>query len=140
MTTFVPLALLLLLVAPAALAQTGARLMLEAFPRELTLVTATDANFLQGGHTQSNDESFRLSIYESSGRVRLQPGVFESPRVGWDFTYLELNSTDPRLPEQLVDQSVGFAFPIAKSGDWVIAGSVGVGYAGDTPFGDGDAW
>lgn len=131
---------LLTLVAPRVFAQTGARLLLEAFPRELTLVTNTDANFLQGGHAQDGDESFRLSVYESSGRVRLKPGVFESPRIGWDFTYLELNSTDPRLPEQLVDQSVGFAFPIAKSGDWVIAGSVGFGYAGDTPFGDGDAW
>ena len=131
---------LLTLAAPAAFAQTGARLLLEAFPKELTLVTNSDANFMQGGHTQENDESFRLSVYESSGRVRLKPGVFESPRVGWDFTYLELNSTDPSLPEQLVDQSVGAAFPIAKSGDWVFAGSIGAGYAGDTPFGDGDAY
>ena len=131
---------LFLLASPAALAQTGARLLLEAFPRELTLVTDTDATFLEGGHAQDGDESFRLSVYESSGRLRLKPGVFESPRVGWDLTYLELNSTDARLPEQLTDQSVGFAFPIAESGDWVFAGSVGVGYAGDTPFGDGDAW
>lgn len=141
---FIPATLLccglLTLAAPAARAQTGARLLLEAFPKELTISTSTDATFLQGGHTQSNDESFRLSIYESSGRVRLHPGVFESPRVGWDVTYLELNSTDPRLPEQLVDQSAGAAFPIAKYGDWVLAGAVGVGYAGDTPFGDGDAW
>jgi hypothetical protein len=132
--------LLLSLLAPAAHAQTGARLLLEAFPKELTISTTTDANFMQGGHTQENDESFRLSVYESSGRVRLQPGAFESVRVGWDFTYLELNTTDDSLPEQLVDQSVGVAFPIAKYEDWVLAGSIGVGYSGDTPFGDGDAF
>lgn len=135
------LAAMLLAFSPAAsFAQTGARLLLETFPKERTLETTTDANFMEGGHTTKNDEPFRLSVYESSGKVRLQPGVFESPRVGWNFTYLELHSTDDSLPEQLVDQSVGFAMPLGKWEDWVFALGVGVGYAGDTPFSDGDAW
>ncbi len=96
-------------------------------------------NFLEGGQTDDG-EDFRLSVYESAGRVRLTPGVFESPRVGWEATYLELNSTDPSLPEQLVNTSAGFAMPLGKTGDWVFALGVGAGYAGDTPYDDGDAW
>lgn len=135
------LAVLFCALCPAAsLAQTGARLLLETFPKERTLESVNDVNFMQGGHTTENEEPFRLSVYESWGKVRLQPGVFESPRVGWNFTYLELHSTDDALPERLVDQSVGFATPLAKTGDWVFALSVGVGYAGDSPFSDGDAY
>lgn len=124
----------------AALAQSGARLLLEPFPKEQAVDISADGYFLDNGHTQEADEDFSLRVYESLGRVRLKPGDVASPRVGWEFLYLDLDTDDPSLPDQLVDQSVGFATPIAKSGDWVFALSAGFGYAGDTPFGDGDAW
>src|SRR5207247_9999835 len=77
---------------------------------------------------------------EAQGRWRVQPGNRISPRIGWDATFIDLHTDFAGLPDQLTDQSVAIAMPIAKYGDWIVGASVGIGYAGDAPFGDGDAW
>ena len=68
------------------------------------------------------------------------PGEVASPRVGYDFKYLDIDSTIVRLPNRLVDMSVGVATPVGKIDDWVFAVQASVGYAGDSFFGDGNAY
>lgn len=131
-----------LLAAPAALAQTNSALLIAPFPKDETVVAEASALFLEGGHIaeSDNDEDFQLGVYNSVGRVRLIPGELKSPGIGYDFTYLDLDTGFDGLPERLVDQSVALGFPIAQVDDWILAAGVGLGYAGDGGFGDGDAW
>ena len=138
-----PLALVALAIVcfcSAARAQTGPRLLLKPFPKEQAIDAHGDALLLDQGHVKESDEDFRLSFYESQGRWRVLPGNLISPRIGWDVKYLDLETSHPGLPEQLTDQSLGVAMPVAKFGDWIVGTSLGVGYAGDSPFSDGDAW
>lgn len=125
-----------------ASAQTNSGLLVTPFPKQETHVSETTALVLEGGHIAESDvdEDFQLGVYTSTGRFRLIPGKLESPRVGYDFTYLDLDTSFDGLPERLVDQSVAVGFPVGKTGDWLFGASVGVGYAGDGGFGDGDAW
>src|SRR2546423_12130674 len=68
-------------------AQTGASLMLKPFPRDEVVDAHADGFFENGGHTQGSNDSFRLGIYETEGRFRLNPGELTSPRVGYSFTW-----------------------------------------------------
>lgn len=128
------------LLAGRAGAQTGAALILKPFPKEQALESSAEGLFLNGGHTQRSNDSFQLSSYNTAGRIRIQPGELTSPRIGFDFSFLDLDTSNSALPRQLVDQSIAIARPIGKFGDWIVGLSIGVGYAGPTPFGDGNAW
>ena len=132
----------LLLGASAAVAQTNSALLIAPFPKEETVVAEASALVLESGHIAESeiDEDFQLSIYSSTGRFRLIPGELKSPRIGYDFTYLDLDTRFAGLPRRLVDQSVAVGFPVAQVDDWIFGASVGVGYAGDGGYGDGDAW
>src|SRR5688572_2462473 len=124
-----------------ARAQTGAQLLLEPFPKELTLDASADVYLYENGHGKRNEADFRLSILETDGRFRLTPGDVASPRLGYAAKYLDLDTTIPGLPDRLVDMSVGGATPVGKVfDDWVVGVSAGVGYAGDSFFGDGNGY
>src|SRR3954463_14251732 len=126
--------------APAS-AQTGSELLLKPFPKELRYDNQTDISFAENAHSKEAPGSdFQLSTYETMGRVRLNPGDVASPRFGYAFKYLDLDSNIRGLPERLVDMSVGVATPVAKIDPWVIAVQASVGYAGDSFFGDGNAY
>ncbi len=135
-------AFLLGFVASQVSAQTNSALLVAPFPKEQVVNAEAGATFLEGGHIaeSDNDEDFRLSIYGASGRFRLQPGELKSPRIGFDFTYLDIDSSFDGLPERLADQSVAVGVPVGQVGDWIFGASAGGGYAGDGGFGDGDAW
>jgi hypothetical protein len=131
----------LLLGAPAAaMAQTNAGLLLEQFPTEKAVDADAEAIFLESGHAQETDEAFQLRVYNARGKFRVVPGERASPRIGYDFTFLDLDTDVPGLPERLSDQSLAAAFPVGKYEDWIFGASVGLGYAGDGGFDDGDAW
>ena len=123
-----------------ARAQTGPTLLLKPFPKEQAIDGRADALVLDRGHTKATDDVFDLSMFESQGRWRVIPGNLISPRIGWDFTFIDIDTTFAGVPDQLTDQSLGIAMPVAKFGDWIVGASLGLGYAGDTPFSDGDAW
>jgi hypothetical protein len=129
-------------VASPLLAQTNSALLIAPFPKEQLVHAEAGALFMEGGHIAESgvDEDFRLSMYGSVGMFRLNPGQLESPRIGYEFTYLDLDSSFSGLPDQLLDQSVAIGFPIAKYDEWILGASVGAGYAGDSFFGDGDAY
>ena len=141
-----PLAALLaaLLVCASAQAETGPALLLKPFPKE-RFIDASGGGFLMldAGHVKQADESARLSFFESTGRVRVIPGSLISPRIGWDIQYIDLDLGSGAvgdLPAQLTDQSVGIAFPIAKIDEWVMGLSLGLGYAGASPYGESGSW
>src|SRR5690349_7831717 len=98
--------------APAS-AQTGSELLLKPFPKELRYDNQTDLSFAENAHSKEAPGSdFQLSTYESEGRIRLNPGDVASPRLGYDFKYLNLDTNIRGLPDRLVDMSVGFATPV----------------------------
>src|SRR4051812_10398533 len=125
--------------APVA-AQTGPELLLKPFPKEAQIEATASATIQDSGHAQKSDAEFKLGIYESEGRLRLFPGEEASPRIGYSITYMDMDSAIAGLPRRAIDQSVSFAMPIGKYEDWVFGLSVGVGYAGDSFFGDGDGY
>ncbi len=61
-------------------------------------------------------------------------------RLGYAVDYLGINSDDARLPGQLWDQSVAAGFSFGQVDGWAPAFTIGGGYSGDTPYGDGSAW
>src|SRR3989442_13229492 len=85
-------------------AQTGPTLLLKPFPKEQAIDAGADALFFDPGHTKRGDDGFRLSMYEAQGRWRVQPGNLISPRIGLDFTFLDIDTKFPGLPDQLADQ------------------------------------
>jgi hypothetical protein len=125
--------------APAS-AQVGPELLIKPFPKDVPLEASASAAFLNKGHARGTDADFQLSVYKAEGRYRLTAGEEASPRVGFSFTYLDMDSDIIGLPQRAIDQSVGVALPIGKIDDWIFGLSVGVGYAGDSFFGDGDAF
>jgi hypothetical protein len=121
-------------------AQTGPALLVEPFPKEQFIDTRGGYLLPDAGHVKGSDEGIRLSFYEATGRVRVIPGNLISPRIGWDLEYIDVDTRSDLLPGQLTDQSVGIAFPVAKVSEWIFGVSLGVGYAGAAPYGEGDAW
>jgi len=127
--------------AASGLAQTGPALLLKPNLSETEALEARgDAIFLQQSSTSNSGADFRLSVVEWSGRFREQRENF-IPRVGWDLTYLDVNTKDPSIPDKgLTDVSLAAGFELGTYSGWLTGLTVGVGYAGDTPFGEGDAW
>src|SRR6267142_6442466 len=130
----------LFLAASTTFAQSGPTLLIKPWPKEQFIESSIDALFFFDSTIKENGDRYNLDVYESIGRIRLLPGNIASPRIGYDFTYLDISSDDPRLPRHLSDQSIGAGFAFAKFEGWIAGATLGVGYAGDTPFGDGGAW
>lgn len=124
-----------------AVAQTGAGLVLRPWrsenePGQLQ----ARAVFVSKGHTKNTDAKFQMRHYNASGRWRPEVGRDHTTSFGAELDYFNLTSTDPAIPERLMDQSVAGAFLLTDPGEhrslWLV---VGVGYAGGNPFGDDQA-
>jgi hypothetical protein len=132
-------ALLLLVVVEVARAQTGATMLVKPLMDEKeTWESHGDALFIGNGET-SNNENFQMNVVEYQGRLREVKEPF-IPRIGWDLTYLDINGDDPALQQDLIDVSVGAGLDFGVHGNWQWAAAIGGGYAGNTPFGESDAW
>jgi hypothetical protein len=87
-----------------------------------------------------------LSIFRSTGRFRLDPDASYNPTIGYEFVNYQIGSSDAALPDDLTDVSIAFGgsfgdVDLGESiGEWQMGYTVGLGYAGTTPFNDGDAW
>src|SRR5687767_7241930 len=92
------------LTAANALAQSGPSLLIKPWPKEQFIESSTDALFFFDSTIKDNGGEYNLRTYESIGRIRLLPGNIASPRIGYEITYLDINSDDPRLPRHLSDQ------------------------------------
>ena len=74
-----------------ARAQSGAGLLLKPWATDQAVETTTDSYFLNAEHSAGGD-SLQLSEYDATGRFRIQPGNLVSPRIGYDFTFLNSSS------------------------------------------------
>lgn len=124
-----------------ALAQTGPALLAKPWTDKNEVFDGrADAYFYEAGHAKGYDDSFRLDTYESQGRARLIPGNEISPRVGYNFLFLDAHTNAPRLHRQITDASIALGTGIAKWDTWVAGVTLGLGYAGTSAFGQSDAW
>ena len=80
-----------------------------------------------------------MSFYEASGRFREERERF-IPRLGFDLTYYHFDSSNPTIPKELTDTSFAAGIELGKFYDWRSGFTAGIGYAGDTPFGQSNAW
>lgn len=133
-------AALLLVCAPVAYSQTGPDLLLAPFPKELKLDANAYAAFRENGHAKDIDGDLRMEVFETKGRFRINPGDVASPRIGYSFTFLNIDSSIAGMPERLIDQSIGLAMPVYDMDGWIIGFSAAIGYSGDSFFGDGDGF
>lgn len=131
---------------PSVLAQTDASMRLVPWPggqqgqvKAEAFVTPTQVDLTGGADVD-------LAILTSSGRFLLDPDASYQPTVGYEFVQYEIGSSDAALPDDLTDVSVAFGGSLGDIelgrtlGDWQLGYTVGLGYAGVTPFNDGDAY
>ena len=124
------------LFAARAAAQTGAELLVRPFPEDENFEFNSSAAFQATGEDELGGD-FGMNVYEVSGRFR-EVREKSIPRVGYDFTYLDIDSDI--LPDRLVDQSIAAGLAMPDLYGFRGGFTVGVGYAGDGPFGDANAW
>jgi len=132
--------------APAALAQSGPGMMLVPWQGDEQAQFKADA-FFTPTEADVTGADVDLSIFDASGRVRLDPDASYNPTIGFELVQYEISSSDPALPDDLTDVSVAFGGSFGDvdlgqtlGGTWQMGYSLGIGYAGTTPFQDGDAW
>lgn len=127
--------------APRAAGQTGAELLIRPFP-EGDNFELSAAGILQDEGEDDFGGALRMNVYEVSGRAREVRERF-IPRLGYDLTHLDIDGdlTDADvLPERLTDQSVAVGLAMPDLYGFRGGFTVGVGYAGERPFGDANAW
>jgi hypothetical protein len=123
-------------------AQTGAELLIRPFEKGENFEFNANATF----QNQAEDDfggGLNLNVYEASGRAR-EVRERAIPRIGYEATYLDIDSEPgvfgDLLPERLVDQSLAVGLAMPDLYGFRGGFTVGVGYAGDGPFGDANAW
>lgn len=146
MKLLVPLALAAGFVPAAALAQTGAPLLLDPWERygpersiEAHVELAASGLFFRDADIDDADDDLDLNQYESRGRIKLTDEPGAGPALGYQAMHLDLNTADPALPERLSDTSVAAAYGWRLDDDWELGLVAGAGYAGTTPYSDGDS-
>jgi hypothetical protein len=126
------------LTATSARAQTGTALLLKPLLSEdENLESRGDALFL--GSAKAEDVDFDMSIFEASGRFRERRENF-IPRIGWDVSWYNLRSDTPALDQDLLDASLGIGLEVGQISGWRAGLALGIGYAGNAPFGESSAW
>jgi hypothetical protein len=119
-------------------AQTGPALLLKPLLSEdENLESRGDALFF--GSAEAEDVDFDMAVYELSGRFRERRENF-IPRIGWDLTWYHLRSDTPVLDQDLIDTSVAIGLEVGRFSGWRAGLTVGIGYGGNAPFGEGSAY
>ena len=126
--------------ATAAQAQTDQRLLFDEWHEGSRLELRAEARLYQGSTLSKSGTQASVRSYDSTGRVRLSTEHEINPSLGYDTYFLDTGNTGGILPRTLSDSSFAFATPLGNVGEWFIAASAGVGYAGDGAFGNSKAW
>lgn len=140
MKRFLPALVSLLATGAPAFAQTGPSLVLKPWATDQQHGELAASGILLSSHVKGSGSGFTLATFESTGRFRLQPEMRGGLSAGYNLTYLNINSGDASLPARLVDQSFGLGTSFGDYSGWKIGGSGAVGYAGNNPFADSNAW
>jgi hypothetical protein len=128
------------LAASMCFAQSGPDLMIRPFPKDNILEMRGEAFGLRSAEVEQTGDDFRLGIYELEGRYRLAPGKRYDPRIGFDVTHLDIGGDFAGVPSHLTDTAVAVGLGVLDKNGWLGGASIGVGYAGDDPFSDANAW
>src|SRR5436309_1448381 len=96
-----PFSILALFLTLPALGQTAVDLMLKPFDENTPIDINSTAYVLSSGHTDSGRD-YQLSLIDVNGRYRFAPSERYDPRLGFNATYLNLDSKDPLLPNGLL--------------------------------------
>lgn len=129
-----------LLAASFASAQTGPDLLVKPWLPGQYFQSYSDGLLQAAGHSDESNDTIRLSQFHTFGRYRVLPDSEATPRLGYDVSYLDIDTIDPALPKHLYDGTIGFAQPLAKVQKWFVAVTGAVGYAGSSPFSDSNAY
>lgn len=121
-------------VAPSASGQTSPALLLKPWEAAGAAENTTTGLIENEAHVQENGDGFQFSALESEGRLRLFPGKEASPRLGYDVTFLNAHTSDPKFPHQLLDASVAAGSFVGIYDKWVLGATLGLGYSGSGPF------
>ena len=124
----------------AAWAQAGPALILKPWRGEQYTETKVTSMIFASSETETVNGDFDLRLYEGAGRARFDNTTDHGLAIGFDLIYMDIDSNDPRLPDQLSQQRLGAGLRLGEWEDWVFDIVAGVGFAGDSPYGDGDAW
>jgi hypothetical protein len=123
----------------SALAQAGPALVLTPWTPEQLLETQTRV-YLFGDSDTDAGADFDLAVYSGSARARFDKHNPHGPAVGVDVIFMDIDTPDMRLPDQLTDQRLGAGLRLGEWGGWAIDAVGGVGFAGDSPYDDDHAW
>jgi hypothetical protein len=134
-------ALLVCLLTTPVIAQTGAELLVRPFAEDTNYEVEATAYRLFDGEIDEEDvdADYQLTLYESRGRMR-EDRSRNIPRFGYDVAHLAVSSDDPSIPERLTDVSAAVALPVPGAYGFTGGIAIGIGYAGDGPFGDPHAF
>ncbi len=91
----------------------------------------------EGGGTTAG---FRMRWLTESTRWRFDPTDRNSASIGYAMVSADLITSHPLLPERFIDQSVTGKVYLGQWEDWQVDLNGGIGYAGDAPFNDANAW
>lgn len=138
--SFVPAAVMLLVCcATPAHAQTSAALILVPWGEGRQVESANSTWFGYDGNASNGGADVDLFRFSSVGRAR--PTADQNDwAVGWKYSRLDIDTADAALPERLIDQAVAGGIKMGAFGRWEWGFVAGLGYAGNAPYNDGDAW
>ncbi|MFA7236356.1 MAG: hypothetical protein WC058_05785 [Phycisphaeraceae bacterium] len=139
MKTILVVVVMGLLIGSTARAQTDATLWVTPWLENSHADVSGQAMIFNQGHTDANGK-FGLGIYQSQGRARIDPANADSPVFGYDVTYLDIDSNDPRLPERLTNQRLAAGAHLGELDKWNFALVGGIGFASSNAYHDGQAW
>jgi len=130
--------LLSLLIVPVW-AQTGAGLVLAPWPEGVPGQVSDQYLAFNRSHTNNADARFSLQRYDIWGRWRQDQDDTNTLVLGFAGNQLDISTSDPVLPKRLIDQSLAAGFRLNDDGQDAVWLVLGVGYAGNNPYADGDA-
>ena len=136
----IPAVLIFSLAVSTAMAQTGPTLLFKPWNEGSRFEIDAQATIFNTGETDSGaDDEIDLQIYESSGRFRLNDEKASPFAVGYQFYYLNIDTSDAALPQRLVDQQVAIGAELFQCDGWAVSLIGGLGFASSNSFNDSDA-
>lgn len=135
---YLTLALVLAMTA-TTFAQTGPALVLKPFAAGQSFEIGGSSTFFGDSDVDENGGDFDLTIFDAAARWQITGEDQRNVTVGYEITYLDIDSSNAIFPERFADQSIGVGFHVGHFQEWKIDAAVGVGHAGTAPYSDGRA-
>lgn len=134
------LSLCILTAASPVLAQNAATALFRPMPEDRAYDFSANYWGQSEGESEQTDMDTRLSSYHATGRFLLDPADLGSPTAAVSWNQLNTHSSDPALPDELVDVSAAGSITRQLDDDWLLSFTAGGGFAGDNAFADGSAF